>query len=46
VTVLAPDPGTALSAIMLELDDARWGIGPAQINYRLVGRDIDEGDPL
>ncbi len=39
VRILAPDPGTALSAIMLELDDARWGLGPAQISYRLVGPD-------
>jgi hypothetical protein len=36
VEIIAPNPGTALSAIMLELDDARWGIGPAQISYRLV----------
>ncbi len=39
VRIIAPDPGTALSAIMLELDDVRWGIGPAQINYRLLDRD-------
>jgi hypothetical protein len=38
VEIVAPNPGTALSAIMLELDDARWGIGPAQIGYRLVER--------
>jgi nucleotide-binding universal stress UspA family protein len=44
VEVVAPNPGTALSAIMLELDDARWGIGPAQISYRLVdGRDPHAG---
>ena len=43
VEVVAPNPGTALSAIMLELDDARWGIGPAQISYRLLDRDDDGG---
>lgn len=43
VQVIAPNPGTALSAIMLELDDARWGIGPAQISYRLVDDDRTGG---
>ncbi|WP_370325865.1 universal stress protein [Euzebya sp.] len=39
VEVRATSPAAALSAIMVELDDARWQIGATSLDYRLVDGD-------